>query len=177
MENRMYKWQKIIVVGLTLLLSLLLDGAITFTLYEQLLIAGGIMVPRLFFIALIIFSFYLPINELNIYAIFFGLLYDSYYTGILGIYIAGSLIIVNIAHNLKKHIQSNILEMGLITMILIAILEVLVYLVYSAVGIASLPFVEFIVSRVGPTIILNGVFFLFLYYPISQLSKKMLETS
>lgn len=173
----MYKWQEIILVGFTLLLSLLLDGAITFMFYEQLLIEDGIMVPRLFFIVLIIFSFYLPINELNIYAIFFGLLYDSYYTGILGIYIAGSLIIVNIAHNLKKYAHSNILEMGLIAMILIAILEVIVHLVYTAVGIAEVPFVEFIVSRVGPTIILNGVFFLLLYYPVSQLSKKILETS
>lgn len=173
----MYKWQEIISVGLTLLLLLLLDGAITFMFYEQLLIAGGLMVPRLFFIGLIIFAFYLPISELNIYAIFFGLLYDSYYTGILGIYIAGSLIIVHTAHNLKKHIQSNILEMGLIAMILIAILEVIVYLVYYAVGIADVSFIEFIVSRVGPTIILNAVFFLLLYFPLSQLSKKITETS
>lgn len=171
----MYKWQEIISVGLTLLFLLLLDGGLTFMFYEQLLIGGGLMVPRLFFIGLIIFSFYLPIHDLNIYAILFGLLYDSYYTGVLGIYIAVSLIVVNIVHKLKKHVQSNVLEMGLVAMILIVILEIIVYLVYYAVGIAGIPFIEFIVSRVGPTIILNAVFFLLLYFPISQLSKRIIE--
>lgn len=152
-----------------LLLLFLLDGTITATFYDQLFINPGLMFPRLLFIGLVYYAFRLPVKQVVVYAGIFGLLQDSYYVGILGIYLTAYIITTYLASIIKKQMDINVLTIGLALIILLAVFELIVYMIYFVIGYAQLSVSEFIVLRYAPTLLFN-IFAYFISYYLLKVS-------
>lgn len=160
----MIKFKQWIIPFITLLIAFLLDGTISAVFSEQLTIGSGVMFTRLLFVSLVYYSFRLPLEQVVVYAAFFGLLQDSYYVGILGIYITAYVLIVYLASVINKSVDDNILTIGLSTAVLLAAFELIVYMLYSSIGFVHLGVRAFIVLRFAPTLLFNMLAYFVCYY-------------
>ena len=106
-------------------------------------------------------------------AILFGLLFDSYYVGVLGIYVALFPIIVYITEKLTKVLHPNPIVVGMMFIIDLSLVETTLYFFYTILKETTMDFNTFMVERLGPTLLLNVVIFIFLYYPLQKLMMKL----
>ncbi|SEK31957.1 rod shape-determining protein MreD [Carnobacterium iners] len=161
-------------IPMLIFFGLLADGLISKIFFKQLYAENGnIMVPRLIILILILISFYFPRNKMILYGIVFGFLYDSYYVGILGIYIAIFPLIVYVTTKLKQVLNPNLITIGMIVFINLSILETMLYWIYRVLGFTAIDMNTFMAGRLGPTLLLNLVFFIFTFYPLKKAMIKM----
>ena len=157
-----------------ILFGLLVDGLISGIFSEYLYTENGnVMVPRLIILILVMVSFYLPRNKMIIYAIIFGFLYDSYYVGVLGIYVAIFPLIVYVTDKLNQVLNPNPITIGMMVFINLSILETMLYWIYKILGFTMIDMNTFMAGRLGPTLLLNLVFFIVAFYPLKKAILKM----
>ncbi|MGX7395266.1 rod shape-determining protein MreD [Carnobacterium mobile] len=161
-----------LVIFIGFLIDGLLSGVFSVQLYGE---NGNIMTPRLVVLIFVLMSFYLPRNKMILYGIIFGLLYDSYYVGILGMYVAIFPIIVYITEKVKRVLHPNALTIGMMVVINLSIVETILYGFYKVLGFAEIDMTTFMASRLGPTLLLNLVFFILAFYPLKKIIIKILE--
>lgn len=162
-------------VPLTLLTALLFDGIIASVFSTQLYTATSDMVPRLIIICIILFSFYVDRKYMIFFGILFGLLYDSYYVGILGLYTSLFPIIIYLSDKMRKILNPNLLVLVMILIIHISLVETLLYGFYSVIDLTAIDFSLFLANRLGPTLLLNSIFLLVLYYPVKKLAIAIMQ--
>ena len=97
------------------------------------------------------------------YAFIFGLLIDIIYTGILGVYMFSYGIVIYVIHGLQKLLQRNFYVLILLGAVAFLMADLLIYLMYSVVGITDMVWKEYLLQRLLPTTIANLVFFLILF--------------
>lgn len=73
-----------------------------------------IFVPHLLLMVLIIMGIYYVRNRTILYAFIFGMLFDAFYTGILGVYLFVFPLTVYITTSLMKVLQANIFVSALV---------------------------------------------------------------
>ncbi|MGY3779061.1 rod shape-determining protein MreD [Isobaculum melis] len=166
-------WKKLAIPFL-LILFFLLDGIFSEAFSSTLHTADYYMTPRLIVILLAMLAFFLPRRQMMIYAILFGLFYDIYYTDILGLHIALFPVIVYINEKMKNLLSASAFVIGMMLIINISLLESGLYLFYRTVPRFSLNMdvSQFLSVRLGPTLMLNIVLFIILYYPIRKMIDK-----
>lgn len=164
----MHPWRRIFVPLSLLFVCLLLDGVISALFQPQLSFNPGYMTPRLFVLAFLLCAFYLPTKQLVTLSIVFGLIYDSYYTGVLGIYAAYLTITVFAISKIRDIFFPNIAIIGMVGIVVLTFFELFVYFTYRAIGFVQMEMVEFFAQRLGPTLLLNGILFIVLYYPLKK---------
>ena len=170
------KWKINIFAPMLIFFGLLVDGLISGAFSSHLYTENGnVMVPRLIILILVLTSFYLPRNKMILYAIIFGFLYDSYYVGILGIYLAIFPLIVYVTNKLKLVLNPNPITIGMMVFINLSILETMLYWIYKVLGFTTIDMNTFMAGRLGPTLLLNVVLFIFTFYPLKKLILKMTE--
>ena len=108
-----------------------------------------------------------------VYGIIFGFLYDSYYVGILGIYIDIFPLIIYVTTKLKQVLNPNPITIGMIVFINLSILETMLYWIYKVLGFTEIDMNAFMAGRLGPTLLLNSVFFIIAFYPLKKAIIKM----
>ncbi|CUS26579.1 Rod shape-determining protein MreD [Paucilactobacillus oligofermentans DSM 15707 = LMG 22743] len=106
------------------------------------------------------------------FAVVIGIIFDSYYAGILGLFVFLFPIIIWVTRMLTKNFAANFLNSIMIFFIDIALLELLNYVAYSIVGVISVSFSDFVLHTLAPTLALNLVYFVILYLPISAIYDK-----
>lgn len=154
--------------------GLLFDGLISAVFSEYLYTGNGsVMAPRLIILVFVLLSFYLPRNKMILYGIIFGFLYDSYYVGVLGIYVAILPLIVYVTNSLKQFLNPNPITTGMILFINLSILETMLYWIYKILNFTTININTFMAVRLGPTLLLNLVFFIFAFYPLKKVIIKM----
>lgn len=139
-----------------------------------------IIVPHFLLVVLLLMTVYYFRNRTIAAAFLFGLFYDVYYTGILGVYLCLFPLSVYLTSKLMKMLQSNLLIVSIVTVINIAFIEVMVYQLNQLIFNVPMQWTEFGDLRLWPTLILNLVFFIIVAYPIKKqllLLKKKEETS
>lgn len=164
-----HQWRKTILPLLILSFSLLLDGALTGIFQTQLSGDFGYMIPRVIVLSFLMLSFYLPTSQLIILSLVFGLLFDSYYSGILGIYAAAFTIMVYGVSKVRKIFYPNMAMIGLVGVIAMSMVEFFVFLTYRLINLVNMDFSHFAARRLGPTLLLNGCLYLVLYYPLKKM--------
>lgn len=169
------QWKAKVFAPLLIFFGFLMDGLLSGVFSEQLYGGTGVMVPRLIVLIFILMSFYLPRNKMIFYAVIFGLLYDSYYVGILGIYVAAFPLIVYITEKLKRVLNPNPIVVGMMVIINLSLLEFILYEFYKVLSFTTLDTSTFMASRLGPTLLLNLVFFILVFYPLKKMILKMIE--
>ena len=168
------KWKINVFAPMLILFGLLVDGLISGIFSEYLYTENGnVMVPRLIILILVMVSFYLPRNKMIIYAIIFGFLYDSYYVGVLGIYVAIFPLIVYVTDRLNQVLNPNPITIGMMVFINLSILETMLYWIYKILGFTMIDMNTFMAGRLGPTLLLNLVFFIVAFYPLKKAILKM----
>lgn len=166
-------------IPLLLIVFFLLDGILSETFSTALHTSDYYMTPRLIVILLAMLAFFLPRRQIMIYAIIFGLFYDIYYTDILGLHIALFPVIVYINEKMKKLLGDSAFVIGMMLIINISLLESGLYLFYRAVPSFSsnIDVSQFLSGRLGPTLMLNIVLFIVLYYPIRKIIDKTTQNT
>lgn len=168
------KFKTTIFAPMLIFFGLLFDGLISAVFSEYLYTENGsVMVPRLIILIFVLLSFYLPKNKMILYGIIFGFLYDSYYVGILGVYVAIFPLIVYVTNSLKQVLNPNPITIGMMIFINLTILETMLYWIYKILGFTIIDMNTFMAGRLGPTLLLNLVFFIFTFYPLKKLILKM----
>ena len=168
------KWKINVFAPMLILFGLLFDGLISGIFSEYLYTENGnVMVPRLIILVLVMVSFYLPRNKMILYALIFGFLYDSYYVGILGIYVAIFPLIVYVTDKLNQVLNPNPITIGMMVFINLSILETMLYGIYKILGFTVINMNMFMAGRLGPTLLLNLVFFIVAFYPLKKAILKM----
>ncbi|MCC5889533.1 MAG: rod shape-determining protein MreD [Alkalibacterium sp.] len=162
----MEQWRRVIIPIVLLFFFLLLDGVIVSLFYESLDVSFGFMTPRLFVLTVIVLSFFLEPRHMYILSIVFGFIYDSYYSGILGIYIAGLMIISYFIIQLRNILEPNYLTMVLVTIIMLTLLEFLIFGIYRVIDLTSLSVQEFIAMRLSASLLFNTIAIIILAVPL-----------
>ncbi|MBS4199810.1 rod shape-determining protein MreD [Bacillus sp. FJAT-49732] len=128
-----------------------------------------ILVPHFLLILFIMMGINYFRNRTLIYAAVFGLLFDIYFTGVIGIYLVLFPIAVYVSAKLTKLLFSNIFTALIITIMCISLVETIVYGMNIFVLRKSMDLNEFAMIRLVPTLILNAVFFIIVYFPFNKL--------
>lgn len=162
-------------VPLILLLSLLLDGVIAALFSSQLYTSTTDTVSRLIVICIVLFSFYVDRNHMILFGILFGFLYDSYYVGILGVYTSLFPIIIYLCDKMKRIFNPNVFVLILILIIQVSLIEFLLYGFYVVMDLAMVDMSSFLANRLGPTLLLNSIYMLVLYYPLKKAAQAITQ--
>lgn len=165
----MQKWKRVIVPILILFVSLLLDGVITSLFTAELQTSIGIMSPKLFVLAVVVLAYYLEPRHIYILTLLFGFIYDSYYSGILGIYMTVMTLIAYFIIQLRPFIEPNMLVLVLISIIMLTINEFFLFSVYRAIGLTEVTISQFMAERLGATLALNTVLIALVGYPLKRI--------
>ena len=116
------------------------------------------LVPRFVVIFLVFMAVYGKQKEAIIYGIVTGLLYDIFYIDIIGVYTFLYPIIVLLAAKIMQLIHKHIVVVILLSLLLIAILEIASFGFASFISLTSISFNEFVNARLIPTILANSLF-------------------
>lgn len=168
--------RKNVLLSLVLTGALLFDGAVSAFFQPQLIRSFGTMVPRLTIIVLLMYSFYLPPKQVVYFSLVFGFVYDSYYSGVLGLYTAYFTIMTSSVSQIKNIFFPNMFMIGMVGMISLSAVETFVYITYQVISVTNLTMMEFMAQRLGATLILNALFFIVFYYPLKKFLSHVLES-
>ncbi|MDN6293219.1 MAG: rod shape-determining protein MreD [Alkalibacterium gilvum] len=164
----MTNWKKVIFPIFLLFFTLVIDGGVSFLFREQLITSEGFIIPRLVVITLIMLSFYLEPKQLFILAFSFGFIYDSYYSGVLGIYIAAFIVIQYVIVQIRQIINPNFFLILLVNIVSLTLMELFVFGGYRVIGLTDMTLQMFLVNRLSGTLILNACIFLIVGYPLQE---------
>lgn len=122
---------------------------------------------------MIVFIFFLTIygsrKHAMIYGAILGLAYDVAYTEVLGIYMFLIPFLAYLIAKCMKVLQSNWIIVILVSLIFVAIAEVILYEMNLIMSFATLNFTEFVEMRLLPTASLNLAFIIVFLYPFKRL--------
>lgn len=144
-----------------------------FSLFSPVLIDGSnyFLVPHFVFMFLIFLAVYYDRKKSIYYAIIFGLIYDIVFIDIVGLYVVLYPLFCIFTSWVVKMIQQNLAIITILTMILVAILEMAVYEFFSILSITTISFNEFLIYRLTPTIIGNLIILILLGWLFKYLIK------
>ncbi|KHD86968.1 rod shape-determining protein MreD [Heyndrickxia ginsengihumi] len=155
-------------VLIPLILSLCYIADSLFVQFFSLESFGGtyILVPHFLLVVLVLMGiFYRPKTSI-MYAFIFGMLYDAFYTGVLGIYLFFFPLAVYITTKMMKVLQSNLVISGIVVLFNITIVEFLVYGVNLLINHDLMNLADFLNLRLWPTLVLNLAFFIVIGLPM-----------
>ncbi|SIO07857.1 rod shape-determining protein MreD [Carnobacterium alterfunditum] len=168
-------WKTSTLIPLVITFFFLLDGILTVIFSEQFLEGTKVMTPRLIVLVLILMSFYIPRSRMLVYSIIFGLVYDSYYVGILGVYVLLFPLVVYLTEKMKKVLNPNPIVIGMMIIVNLSLIETYLYLFYQVLGYTTINWATFLADRLGPTLLLNLVLFIAVFYPLKKTIERIQE--
>ncbi|WP_071130147.1 rod shape-determining protein MreD [Enterococcus timonensis] len=124
---------------------------------------------HLLMLALVLATLKLSRRYMVISSIVIGLVMDSYYIGIIGIYALGLPLLVLLAYQIFQYVEPNLFVLLLTVIILVTFLEVALLVIQMIFSLAAIVPAVFITRTLGPTILLNVAIFLILIIPLKKL--------
>ena len=118
------------------------------------------LVPRFLIMYLLFVAIYYDRKRAMLYGLFFGLLYDVFFIDIIGLYSFIYPLMCLMASFIVKYIHQHLIVATILTLLLVAVVELLLFLFYTFIGIKSMTYTDFIEVRLIPTMIANSVFIL-----------------
>ena len=164
----MHTSKRIYWLPIFMIIAFLLDGVIMNHFSVFLIESGYTLVPRIVVITLILLTFIIDHSSMFWFAVMVGFMYDSYYSGILGVYMAIFAVIIRLIGHIRGKISINPFTLGLALIFLLTITETGVYIIYTLIGIQHLSVQQFLVQRLGSSLVLNLVLYYLLYIPLKK---------
>jgi rod shape-determining protein MreD len=134
-----------------------------------------ILVPRFLIIAIFFLTVYGSKNYGILYGFVFGLLFDVFYTEIIGIYLFLFPLMAYLVSKMMKVLQTNIVMVKIVSIIGVALLELGAYEMNFLIHRTDMDFSHFASFRLLPTIILNLAFSIVAAYPLKRQYEKFAE--
>ncbi len=131
-----------------------------------------LLVPHFLLVLFIVMGIFYLRNQTLIYAAIFGLLFDIYYTEIIGVYLFLLPIAVYLASKMARVVQANIITTFFISLLCVGMVEFVVYGMNVFVLQRNVDTHTFLNQRLWPTLIINQIFFLVIYFPFKKLLSK-----
>lgn len=94
---------------------------------------------------------------------------DAYYLGFVGVYMATFILAVTLVATLKGIIRPNVLSYTLSSILVLTVSEILIFGIMRILGITSMDFQFFIVSRLSATLLFNGLIMLIFSFFVERL--------
>lgn len=153
-------------------LCFILENTVSFYFAHTLFYGATKYIPHFLIVMLIMMVAYIPRNQVLIYALILGLVYDVYNIGIIGVYFAIFPVVVYISEKLLHYLQGSFLMVLLVSIFGIAVSEFGAYLIFSSLKSVSIAFLPYVTSRLTTTLVFNLAYFLIVYLPFTRLLKR-----
>lgn len=159
------------VFPLGLFVALFLDGSISKIFAPYLFHYPYSMVSQLIILWLVLSYFFEGDIQIPLigFAVAAGIVTDLYYSGILGLFMFLYPMVIGMTKIMAKHFTPSFGMILLAFLIDLAVFELFNYWAYAAIGIAHASLVQFLLYTLLPTLGLNLVYFLILYWPLQKL--------
>lgn len=159
----MITWKKELIPISLLLVLFLLDGLISSYFHSTLYTRLGFIAPRLTIVGLMLYGLHLSGRHLFILTIIVGFLYDSFYTGFLGIYMGACCLMVYLVYQLRIYLKPNLAVFAIIGILMLTLMELFVFSVYHAISLTMVSYDYFFANHLGGTLMFNGIILLLSY--------------
>jgi rod shape-determining protein MreD len=120
------------------------------------------IVPRFLIMFLIFIAVYYDLKHAIYYGLFFGLLYDVFFIDIIGLYSFLYPAICLTAGTIVKSIHRHLVVTTVLTLVLTALFEFVLYQFFKFISLVSMPLDVFLDTRLLPTMIANSLFLIVL---------------
>lgn len=163
-----------VVFFIGLFIAFFLDGSISQLAAPLLFNYPYTAVPYLTVLWLVLSVFFISTIKINFvfWAAVIGFIFDVYYTGVLGVSIFIFPLTVMITRGLYHALAPNFLSDFLIFFIDITFIIIVSYIAMAMIGQTHLSISELLVNALAPSLALNLIFLVLLYYPIFSLYDK-----
>jgi rod shape-determining protein MreD len=126
------------------------------------------LVPEFTLVTLLMIAFFGSLSWGLKYAVLFGFLADIIYSSVLGVYAFSVTLTVYLIHGISKWVNMNVAMTVLLVSVGVCIMQIEAYVIYMMIGVTNQEPGFFFRSRLLPTVLLNGVFTLLIYYPLRR---------
>ncbi|TGD25310.1 rod shape-determining protein MreD [Companilactobacillus suantsaicola] len=171
------KNRKIFGQVLFILIAFYLDGLMKWAFLNNMNRGTVIILPQLMLMAIVMLTMRIEDRrQLIIYGVVFGVIYDSYYYGIIGLYtVLLPLLMVGIDHFRFLLIKNNMGYDLSIYFLALTFLQSGIYLLEKLLQQTSTDALDFITFTLGPTLLWNILVFFLLYVPLAKLSEWLVK--
>src|SRR5699024_2450765 len=131
-----------------------LEGVALELLPHSLVSGGLLIVPHWVLISLIFIAIFSGVKNISysvVYAVGFGVVVDSVYVGVLGLYMVSDGISVYIIKRMTRFLQENVFTAMLLVVVRMIIAEFLINITFLLVGIVDFTCKPYFVYRFFPT--------------------------
>ncbi|WP_181189658.1 rod shape-determining protein MreD [Bombilactobacillus bombi] len=108
-------------------------------------------------------------NHLFWYSLILGVLYDSYYSRIFGLYSTILPLTVIVVQTVQSYIPESFVFEWSMYFIVLTISMLYLYIIGVFLNLALVDMTRFITDWLGPTLLVNSIIFLVLYFPMTKL--------
>lgn len=151
---------------LLLLFLLVLQGVVFNFIPNNLIQAGWMFIVHWVFIFLVLFTLFYDLEDTYysvFFAILFGLMIDVVYTSVIGVYMFSYAIVIYFVHGLRKILHANFYVAFLLSIVSVGLVDFIIYLIYTFIGISDMGMDTYFVYRLLPTIAINLFSFIILH--------------
>lgn len=132
-----------------------------------------VFVPHLTLMYLLLICVYRSFGVAMILAAVFGIVTDLYFGSFYGLYLFGFILFVVIMDFFFKTFYRDNTMLFITVWLSTIFLEIYVAIIYSILGLIAFNFIDFIVFRIIPTLILNFILLVILYPIITKFFRKV----
>nr|MDW4385169.1 rod shape-determining protein MreD [Staphylococcus saprophyticus] len=132
-----------------------------------------VFVPHLTLMYLLLICVYRSFGVAMILAAVFGIVTDLYFGSFYGLYLFGFILFVVIMDFFFKTFYRDNTMLFITVWLSTIFLEIYVAIIYSILGLIACNFIDFIVFRLIPTLILNFILLVILYPIITKFFRKV----
>ncbi|MDW4093535.1 rod shape-determining protein MreD [Staphylococcus saprophyticus] len=132
-----------------------------------------VFVPHLTLMYLLLICVYRSFGVSMILAAVFGIVTDLYFGSFYGLYLFGFILFVVIMDFFFKTFYRDNTMLFITVWLSTIFLEIYVAIIYSILGLIAFNFIDFIVFRLIPTLILNFILLVILYPIITKFFRKV----
>lgn len=134
------------------------------------------LIPRFVTVVVLLVGIYISPMFGVIFGMIFGLLHDLIYTDLVGVYLFGIAVSAYIIGYLSKVFQLNLFIALVLVLLGVSMVEFYVYELFSLINITNLSFHSFFYDRYLPSLLMNGIFMLIVYFPVKRLLEELSES-
>ncbi|WP_347549418.1 rod shape-determining protein MreD [Pseudalkalibacillus hwajinpoensis] len=160
----------------TLFVLFLIEGTVFQVFAPEQYDFGFQLIPRFVTVIVVMIGMILSPAYGVLYGIIFGLLHDLIYTDLVGVYMFGIAVAAYIIGYFSKAFHLNWFTTLILGLLGVSMVEFYVYELFALINVTDLAFDSFFYKRYLPSLILNGVFLLIVYYPVKRLLEELSES-
>lgn len=161
----------LILIPLTLLFFLMLDGVLAVYLIKSLMSQNFQMAIQLYVTIVFILAAYLSHHRLLPVIMIISLMYDAYYSPVMSFYTMPILLLYVVIQSIIPKIKPSFLRNISLIAITNFLFNIIVYFEAMLLKINRVDFLEYVFQKVVPTMLFNVVLFCVITIPITKLAK------